>query len=114
MLVLVGLILGFGGYRWCWYWWVWVLGLKVVMVEVGGCLVVGVVTRPGLGLGGSDGFSHYWFWVWLLFVLLVWILIDYFNEINCKVKNEMYVVLVLGLVTVCLVGVDFNRLFLME
>ena len=83
-----------------------VLGLKVVMAEVGGCLVVGVVTRLGLSLGGSDRFSHYWFWVLLLFVLLVWALIDYFNE--------MYAVLVLGLVTVCLVGVDFNRLFLME
>ena len=98
MLVLVGLV----------------LGLKVVKAEVGGCLVVGVVTRLGLGLGGIDGFSHYWFWALLLFVLLVWILIDYFNEINYKVKNEMYVVLVLGLVTICLVGVDFNRLFLME
>ena len=98
MLVLVGLV----------------FGLKAVMAEVGCCLVVGVVTRSGWGLGGSDGFSHHWFWVWLLFVLLVWILIDYFNEINCKVKNEMYVMLVLGLVTVCLVGVDFNRLFLME
>lgn len=73
MLVLMGLV----------------LGLKVVMVGVGGCLAVGVVTRSGLGLGGDDEFSHYWFWVLLLFVLLVRILIDYFIQINGKIKNEM-------------------------